>query len=374
MTNRPQPLEQVPLDRVTQALYAKIYATMEPVRLAVAESRLITDEWTGVLGKFHESLPSLDVKAYVDFRLELGTLTELFGRAVRVPLSEATRALCVQILFHDLPRVAAIATKLNEEESPKFFAAISNEDPELAFRNFQTADVRAKSHVKKCDLEQALVTIVNDRIHEAQRLVLEDLQKWLALQGIDGPVLTVSAGEQPRFVFRPSGDVWKVVFDGNPEFHVGNTVGARYLDWLLHHPNEPIGALDLEKAVIPEKATARSPEAFDSGLDGKAIRGYLREVGTLRAERDVAKESGDTAEVERLEKDIEIIEGQLKRTGRSKDSGEKARGNVRKAIAAVKRKLAKGDKYQKAFLKHIGSMVKTGYKCEYVQPQGKIWQ
>src|SRR5215510_8898346 len=64
-------------------------------------------------------------------------------------------------------------------------------------------------------------------------------------------------GERARFMFRKAGSHWLVVFDGRGEFHLEDTLGARYLDYLLHHPNEAIAAFDLEVAICPEKAEAR---------------------------------------------------------------------------------------------------------------------
>lgn len=183
-------------------------------------------------------------------------------------------------------------------------------------------------------------------------------------------------GESLRFAFRQSGNsVWEVVFDGNPAFHIRNTLGARYLDWLLHHPNEPISAFDLETTVTPEKSEARGKTAKDYGLDGDAIREYLRTLNELRAKREDAEVDGDVAEVDRLQGEITAIESELKKQGRSNaDTGERARNNVRKAIGVVKDHLGKGQKFEKAFLKHIEDLVDTGYRCQYKQPEGSIWQ
>jgi len=131
--------------------------------------------------------------------------------------------------------------------------------------------------------------------------------------------------------------------------------------------------LDLEKAVKPEKGDVRTQETFDDGLDDDAIRNYLAEVKRLRCEREQAHELGDLSTVDRLEDEIETIEAQIRREGRSFDAGERARNNVRKALDTVKRKLAKGDRSQKAFSYHVKDMVRTGYKCAYTYPQGEVW-
>ena len=77
---------------------------------------------------------------------------------------------------------------------------------------------------------------------------------------------------RPRFLFERAGSQWRVVFEGSKEFYVEDTLGARYLDYLLHHPNQPISSFDLEVAVRPEKAAVRSRETFQQEADSKSKR------------------------------------------------------------------------------------------------------
>jgi len=373
VSESPRHLAQVPLDRATQALYAKIYAAMDPLRRSLSNTPLVSESWAGALRSFHESLPGLSGKVYADFRAELARLVEVFGEAVDAPMSTAARDLCSQIVCHDLPRVAALATKLNEAEAPKFFATISKDESDASVRHFMTPDIAGVARVKKSDLENALATIVNTRMQEAERLVRGDLQRWLAAKGVDGPELVV-AEERAQYVFRKAGSSWQVIFEGGDGFVIDDTLGAKYLDWLLHHPNAAISALDLEQKITFEKEAVRGKEAFAYGLDPVAIKAYLRRLNALRGERDRADQDGDAGACARIDGEIETIEGELKKRGRSKDSGEKARGNVRKSIGVVKRRLAKGGKNEKAFHQHIEDFVKTGYKCMYAQSKGQIWQ
>ena len=48
------------------------------------------------------------------------------------------------------------------------------------------------------------------------------------------------AGTQgrPAYVFRRAGRHWEVVCGGGRAFRLRNILGARYLDYLLHEPNE----------------------------------------------------------------------------------------------------------------------------------------
>ena len=374
MADNPNIVQQVPLDRVTQALYAKIHTAMEPVRRELAESQTATSRWVSVFAEFRDSLPELNLPAYHEMRSALGALSDLFARAVGAPLAAQTCLLAFQVIEHDLPRVAAIAAKLNEEDAPKFFSAMAKDRPGMTLAYFETPEVQPRTRIKKADFDHAISTILKKRFDDLEHLVRQDTVNWLRSQGVPGDTFEIVDGEGPRFVFRREGSVWKVILNGCPEFHIPNSLGARYLDWLLHNANDVIGALDLEQAVTPEKATVRGKEAFDDGTDKEMVRQYLRNIERLRAEVEDARADNDTAEADRIEGEIDVIEKELKKRGRYKDSGEKARNNVRKAIDAVKRALARGDKHQKAFLSHIEDMVKTGYKCQYVQPQGKIWQ
>jgi len=186
------------------------------------------------------------------------------------------------------------------------------------------------------------------------------------------PAVTGGNGHGETFVFRKAGDFWDVVYDGSGLFHLDDTFGAKYLDYLLHHPNEAISAYDLEVTVQPEKGEARAKDSIQAKSDPEALKSYLRELDKLRPAREKAKEDGDQAEVERLDKDIEALEAAVSGNGQAGDAGEKARGNVSKAIAAVRRKVEGLGK--KDFSQHIEQFVSTGYECIYNQPEGRVWK
>jgi hypothetical protein len=52
-------------------------------------------------------------------------------------------------------------------------------------------------------------------------------------------------------------------------------------NYLLHHENEAIRALDLEKEIQPEKAKVRARGSMQRTLEGAAMRAKLRELETL---------------------------------------------------------------------------------------------
>jgi hypothetical protein len=175
-----------------------------------------------------------------------------------------------------------------------------------------------------------------------------------------------------RRSFSRCGDHWKIIFDGH-ELHLVQSLGARYLDHLLHHPNQPIAAFDLERAIVPGKATARAINSSDAADIGETMRQCLRELERLRAERDDATEQGDFGGAERADGKITMLEAHLKQGRRTHDTGERARNNVRKAIAAVVRGLQRCNGAPMALATHLGRFVDTGYACVYHQPPGTEW-
>ena len=177
-----------------------------------------------------------------------------------------------------------------------------------------------------------------------------------------------------RFSFRKAGSHWRVVFAGNPEFYLEDTLGARYLDYLLHHPNEPISAFDLEVEIQPEKAKARPKDSVQENADSDTIRSYLREIDELRGRRERAADEGRQDEIERLDEEIAQIGAGLKKGGTAADTGERARSNVNKSLALVRRRLAKGGRAEREFGQHIQSFVKVGYECMYAHPDGGCWE
>lgn len=194
------------------------------------------------------------------------------------------------------------------------------------------------------------------------------------LDGDDvGTAATGGAEPVARFIFRKSGRWWKAVFDRGTPILLEDTLGARYLDYLLHHPNEAISAYDLEILVTPEKAMIRPRDSIQATLDPEAVRACLRELTRLRGEMEVAADNGDDSERRRLQEEIQAIEAALSRQTATADAGGRARDNVRKAIGAVVRQLQKGGQDEPAFAVHIRDWVRTGYDLSYTPTNGITW-
>jgi hypothetical protein len=186
--------------------------------------------------------------------------------------------------------------------------------------------------------------------------------------------LAQSAGAAPRYLFCEVGTQWKVIFDGGAAFYLGATLGARYLGYLLHHPNVPISAFDLELAVTKEKGEVRTKDSIQPESDPQAKREYREALRKLQAEREHAEAADDATEVERLDSEMEALESALRAGGGAADTGRRARTNVWHAVRAVRAQLRKGGRAERAFGEHLRTQVSTGYECLYIQPEGRIWE
>jgi hypothetical protein len=176
-----------------------------------------------------------------------------------------------------------------------------------------------------------------------------------------------------RCEFRKKGDLWEVIFNGGEPFYLEDTLGARYLDYLLHHPNVPIAAFELEVLVTPEKGEARSKESIQPESDPRAKRAYREALRPLQAERRRAKKAGDQARVRDLDLDLKKLNAALNQRGGMADTGERARSNVRHAVRLVVEPLEDGGPEEKAFAEHLQDCLSIGHECLYSQPQGRIW-
>ena len=181
-----------------------------------------------------------------------------------------------------------------------------------------------------------------------------------------------SAELKPKspYVFRKVGRHWQVVCGGGRPFRLRNTLGARYLDYLLHKPNDPMPAFDLEVEVQPEKGEARARDSFQPESDPQAMREYRQELGRLQME--TAQAAGEPEEVARLEGEMEALKSALKGAGAA-DTGERAFDNVRKALHVVQEQLTSGGPDEQAFAEHLRTHLSIGFECLYTQPQGRIW-
>jgi hypothetical protein len=193
--------------------------------------------------------------------------------------------------------------------------------------------------------------------HGTKRGNAETLTRW-------------DAESKLRYVFRWTGRHWEVIFAGGRAFRLRNTLGARYLDYFLHNPNEPIHSFDLEVQVQPEKGEARVRDTLQPKSDAQALREYRQELRRLQME--TAQRAGEPDKVAGLEAEMEALKSALKGAGAA-DTGERAFDNVRKALRVVQEQLRNGGPEEQAFAEHLRTHLSIGFECLYTQPQGRIW-
>lgn len=182
--------------------------------------------------------------------------------------------------------------------------------------------------------------------------------------------------EGVSYLFRLDGDKWKVIFSGNKPFYLDDLMGARYMDYLLHHPNNPLSAQELECAIRAERENARTDEAIHAVHDQKALQQYAKRLRALRAEQDSLEAEGNTMAAGELSSEIQALEKTLDNENRRVfgDAGERARNNVRKAISAVQSRLEKmPDRGARDFVQHISNFLRKGYTLIYNKPESITW-
>ena len=218
-----------------------------------------------------------------------------------------------------------------------------------------------------------------NRMAEAQELAAGDFRRWLADRQVEPrPGLVGSGrpgGDSASYSFRDAGDFWEVVFEGRPWFSIPKTLGAKYLHYLLFHPNRVIRAQDLEAEVCLEKDSARREGSVQELLDSQAEDDVNAELKDLEVELEQAKEAENAPAVQRIEGEIAALKATAgKSFGMAADGGERARNNVRKAVTRVIRYLRRRNPDQRHFATHLALSIKLGHEIMYLQPKGDIWK
>jgi hypothetical protein len=335
MKNVP-PFQQIPLDRVTQTIYARIHAAMAPACQKIAGTERNAGLLADVFENFKDSLPALELSAYNTMRKRLGALAATLGQAGKVVFSVPARAMAMQLVEHDLPRLAAIATKLNEEEAPKFFAALRT--PDSAFGHF-AIDAKKKTTIRKGDFDNAIDQIVNRRLAQMAKLIKQDTAEWLAEQGVTGDGVSFDeSGGGPRYAVRNSGGIWKIIFDGKAA-EWKDAKGLHYVAYLLKNPPaDPIHGTELAKRACGHLVIEGQRNlAADDAETVKAMRKSKREC-------EVVLEDANASEVERTEARDEMtkIEEWARKNLRGTEGNEQRQVRaIRQAIRRLLESLAK---------------------------------
>ncbi|HMO51219.1 MAG TPA: hypothetical protein PKA21_08845 [Kiritimatiellia bacterium] len=227
--------------------------------------------------------------------------------------------------------------------------------------------------------------VLNTLIRTGHRyFTLSDLIKvipgpaWVNLQPP-----SVLVGEQPApekikehpYIFEPHPAGWRIVFNHSKEMFLRNTLGARYLNHLLHHPFNLIHAIELESAVTPEKTDLRQRGVITDPSKKAAIGRLVMKKRKLEHERDHEQESGNNVAASECQSEIDSIESELQQLQKKAlDDGEKARSPISKAIHTAYRSLEKNYRHSEPFVSHAREFLNISHNLQYVPPQGITWR
>lgn len=168
-------------------------------------------------------------------------------------------------------------------------------------------------------------------------------------------------------IFRREGGLWLVRF-GGASHRFGNGRGFEYLSWLLAHPRRSFHCLEMvslgAKKSVPVAGSDAGPH-----LDARAREDYRRRLAELEAELAEAEGFNDRGRTERALQEIAFLQGEIARAfglnDRPRRMGsvdERARINVRRAIAAALKRMSQS---APELVAHLNGCLKTGTFCVY---------
>jgi len=191
----------------------------------------------------------------------------------------------------------------------------------------------------------------------------------------------------PDKVFRREGEYWTITYQG-AVCRVKDTMGLRYLAYLLHYPHRQIHVLELVASVEGPLEGAPAGSAGERGaaaveelsvqaglgdageiLDPQAKAAYKQRLKELRAELEYAQACNDLGRTARAQREIDFLTQEISRAAglggkdrRAASPTERARVNVRRAIQAALDKLST---YHTALGRYLTTTIRTGTYCSY---------
>jgi DNA-binding response OmpR family regulator len=186
-------------------------------------------------------------------------------------------------------------------------------------------------------------------------------------------------------VFHREGEYWTIIYQGTV-CRVRDTLGLRYLAFLLRSPHRQIHVLDLVASVESPRENTTAGEGNttvlvelgmhvsrlgDAGeiLDSQAKAAYKRRLEELQEEQEKAQALGDPERIARVRQETDFLTEELMsgvglggRDRRAASAAERARVNVTRAIKAALQRLAA---HHPALSLHLIRTVNTGTFCSY---------
>jgi len=184
--------------------------------------------------------------------------------------------------------------------------------------------------------------------------------------------------------FARDGDMWKAEWLGQ-SVHLRPMKGFEAIRNLLSRPGDDVPIVELGQImdlVLGGEAPLDSADRGDAGpmLDAEAKQEYRARLRELHTELDEAREFNDLGRIEEHSRELEYLEGELRRAvglgGRDRrvsSASERARIRVTNAIRAA---IARIEQYSPGLGAHLRASIKTGAICSYRPDPGVAitWQ
>ncbi len=196
------------------------------------------------------------------------------------------------------------------------------------------------------------------------------------------PALASSPSSSGANLFRRSGDVWMIAYEGKTS-SLRDAKGLAYIARMLAEPGREFHALDLvgasEKGDGASARDASAGDAVTTGLgsageilDGQARVEYKSRLEDLRSELEEAREANDVGRTESLQQEVDFLTRELSAAfglgGRARKSGD-ASERARKAVySRVTESIARIRKDNPALGLHLENAIRLGTFCSY-QPE-----
>lgn len=208
----------------------------------------------------------------------------------------------------------------------------------------------------------------------------------------------ISEEKQPDNFFRKRGAVWETRFQGRRTICLLNVdKGAEYINLLLAFPDRETSVYQIAvgraaNAIDLPANTGVAPEDIEEGFqvtqgiplgdagdvaDKQALREWQQHARELLSEIEEARDAGDHARVEDIEKEMAFLtkamEGGKGLGGRQRKAGDK-RKNIRDAFRnAVDRAIKQIEKYDKPLAEHLNDAIKISNEVVYRPGMSITW-
>jgi len=191
-----------------------------------------------------------------------------------------------------------------------------------------------------------------------------------------------------RHIWRQVGDMWEIIFCEVQRF-IKDSVGMKYLGYLVHHPDEPVTCSALVQLVQgPSPASGRGPSRIQRPylfaganlhitdlnnaepiLDQQTIRTCRDRWQELQGELQEAEDNNDLGRIPALRAEIDVLyqylagaRGFRTRGCRTISPGDNPRTRVKQAIT---RAIARIRLVHPTLADHLQLTIRTGSTCCY---------